>query len=262
MKYLSSSGVADDACVSPHAPCSSWWHVAPHVSPKALSVSLGILLLAWMAWVAMALLIDDHAAATLTEENGLFQALTVFCYVFAGVVFVWNGIWWLKIRRRGFYKWWAIILGLGCVFVAGEEINWGQTYLHFRTPAVLEHANLQQEFSLHNVRLPGPLSSKHWANELLWWLAACGGVVFPIGLIFSSVFRRWVSMVAFPVPPWLTQAYCLAATTIPRDGQLIGHLSRDNIPSELRELTIAVAIAVWAWAVWQRNRHDGSVHEY
>ena len=43
---------------------------------------------------------------------------------------------------------------------------------------------------------------------------------------------------------------------IPRDGVMLGRLSRDNIPSELREVTIAVAMLIWAWTL--RKQHHAT----
>lgn len=223
------------------------------VSPAWLRVTLWLLLPLWLLWVGTSLFHDDSLASALTVENGLLQNLTILCYGFAGVLFVS-----LSIRQRsakagwGLQPWWLLILAVGCVFVAGEEMNWGQTFLHYATPHWLEGANIQQEFSVHNLRLPGSLSNKHWANEILWWLAVVGGAVLPLALMGSQRFRRMAWRLALPIPPWLAQTYWLAAAVIPRDGWLLGRLTRDNIPSELREITIAVAIAVWAWSLWRR----------
>lgn len=50
----------------------------------------------------------------------------------------------------------CILLGLSVFYVvcAGEEISWGQRVFGFATPeAIIEH-NQQQEFNIHNLRLP------------------------------------------------------------------------------------------------------------
>jgi len=48
---------------------------------------------------------------------------------------------------------WLSWLGLGsfCLFVAGEEISWGQRLLGFRPPALFLENNFQQESNLHNL---------------------------------------------------------------------------------------------------------------
>ncbi|MDX9835333.1 MAG: hypothetical protein RBT36_09010 [Desulfobulbus sp.] len=51
----------------------------------------------------------------------------------------------------------CILLGLSAFYLvcAGEEISWGQRVFGFSTPeAIIEH-NQQQEFNVHNLKLPG-----------------------------------------------------------------------------------------------------------
>ncbi|MGH7232203.1 MAG: hypothetical protein ACREJU_12705 [Nitrospiraceae bacterium] len=228
--------------------------LVPDVSPVWFRATLWLLLPFWMLWVGISLFYDDTLASALTVENGLLQNLTVLCYGFAGIVLLCLSIPRLVLHpASGFQRWWLLILAVGCVFVAGEEMNWGQTFLHYATPSWLEGANIQQEFSVHNLSLPGSLSGKHWANEILWWMAVSGGAVLPLALAFSERFRRLTWVLKLPIPPWTAQMYWLAAAVIPRDGFLLGRLTRDNIPSELREITIAVAVAVWAWTLWRRR---------
>jgi hypothetical protein len=55
--------------------------------------------------------------------------------------------------RRG-HRWLAalyVVAALGAVFVAGEEISWGQRILGFVTPGELEDVNRQGETNVHNI---------------------------------------------------------------------------------------------------------------
>ena len=45
-----------------------------------------------------------------------------------------------------------ILAGIGLVFVAGEEISWGQRIIGFATPDYLLDINIQEELNLHNIR--------------------------------------------------------------------------------------------------------------
>lgn len=50
-----------------------------------------------------------------------------------------------------------LLATLGAVFVAGEEISWGQRIFGWSTPEALETLNAQQEISVHNIHgLHGP----------------------------------------------------------------------------------------------------------
>jgi hypothetical protein len=59
-----------------------------------------------------------------------------------------------RLRRRSGHPWQAvlfIVIGLGFIFVAGEEISWGQRLLGFETPEDLRNVNVQGETTLHNI---------------------------------------------------------------------------------------------------------------
>jgi hypothetical protein len=225
--------------------------LVPKTMPQWMETVMWFVLPAWMAWVAGSLYIDDTRAADWTLENGLLQVMTVACYLFGGILAA--RLTWSHFRREaapGPRRWWLFALTLGCLMVAGEETNWGQTYLGFHTPEFVREHNLQQEFSLHNMRLPGGISGTFLSNELLWYLAILGGAVLPLAIVAGPKIRTWMWAAQVPLPPWIAQAYCLAASVIPRDQDMLGILSRDNIPSELREVTIAAAVALWMWTLW------------
>jgi hypothetical protein len=221
--------------------------------PPRLQTGLWLVLAVWMAWVIKSLILDDRLAANLTLENGLLQDITVLCYGASAFLFARLVLRALHPHElSGFQRWWFLILGLGCLVVAGEEINWGQSLIQYETPDFLASTNVQQEVSLHNIELPG-LPGRHWSNVVLWGISLLGGVVIPTSLMVSPQIRRLIRIAEIPVPPWVSQGYFLAAALIPRDGDMLGRLSRDNIPSELREVTIAMAMLIWAWVFWRQQ---------
>lgn len=236
-------------------PAPSLAELIPSVSPRGLGIAMWLLLPPWMLWVAMSLMADDTRAAAWTLENGFLQFLTVVCYVLGGVLVA--RLTWLQFRTAvspSPRRWWLLVLTVGCLMVAGEETNWGQTYLNFETPELIRQSNLQQQFSIHNLRLPGDISGTYVSNEILWWLAILGGGILPLVLLMSPRMRGWAWAGELPLPPWQVQAYCLTAAAIPRDDDMLGKLTRANIPSELREVTIAMAVALWMWTLWRHRR--------
>lgn len=46
-----------------------------------------------------------------------------------------------------------VLLAVGCFFLAGEEISWGQRVIGIETPAALAEANQQSETNLHNINI-------------------------------------------------------------------------------------------------------------
>jgi hypothetical protein len=225
----------------------------PTVFPIWMRRSWWLVLLLWVAWVTWSMTIDDRVAARLTLENGLLQDLTVVCYTAAALLLFSVTFPALSPKApSSLRRWWLLVLAFGCLGVAGEEINWGQSVVEYETPEFLARTNIQQEVSLHNIELPG-LPGRHWSNEVLWGISLLGGIAIPISLLASARIRQLTWIMEVPLPPWLSQGYFLAAAIIPRDGAMLGRLSRDNIPSELREMTIAVAMLIWAWSLWRRR---------
>jgi hypothetical protein len=186
-------------------------------------------------------------------ENGLLQNITVICYGAAAIVFFRMVLRALHpCELSGLQRWWFLVLTLGCLVVAGEEINWGQSLIQYETPDFLASTNLQHEVNLHNIELPG-LPGRHWSNVVLWGISFLGGVVIPTCLLASKKIRQLIWNAEIPVPPWVSQGYFLAAALIPLDGAMLGRLSRENISSELREVTIAMAMLIWAWGSWRKQ---------
>lgn len=227
--------------------------IIPTILPHPLQPGLWSVLGLWTMWVMWTLTVDDRLAARLTLENGLLQDLTVLCYATAAILLfglVLRGLGPTAVPGLG--RWWLLTLTLGCLGVAGEEINWGQSVFQYETPEFLARTNIQQEVSLHNLELPG-LPGRHWSNDVLLIISLFGGAVLPILVLTSSQFRKLIWMAEIALPPWVSQGYFLVAALIPRDGNLLGRLSRDNIPSELREVTIAIAMLIWACALWRHQ---------
>ena len=193
-------------------------------------------------WVVWTLTVDDRLAAGLTLENGLLQDLTVLCYAAAAMLLF--GLLLRGLGPRTRTGTWTLVASHAHTWMlggGGEEINWGQSVFQYETPEFLARTNIQQEVSLHNIELPG-LPGRHWSNDVLLIISLFGGTVLPILVLTSPQIRRLAWMAEIPLPPWVSQGYFLAAALIPRDGDLLGRLSRDNIPSELREVTIAFAM--------------------
>ncbi len=83
----------------------------------------------------------------LTREDYWVESLTAVWFFLAGCLFF--GTAWREpsLLRRGVY----ILGGMAMLFIAGEEISWGQRIFGFATPDFLLPLNRQQEFNVHNI---------------------------------------------------------------------------------------------------------------
>ncbi|MEM6994560.1 MAG: hypothetical protein AAF721_28860 [Myxococcota bacterium] len=90
---------------------------------------------------------------TWMQEDGWAEWATVYGFLIAAVLI---GMRLLRWRRKAEVPGWLAPLGVGavaafCLFVAGEEISWGQRLLAFQPPEVFLEENFQQELNVHNL---------------------------------------------------------------------------------------------------------------
>ena len=113
--------------------------------------------------------------AWLYGEAGAIEWLTVV-FLLAAIVY---GVRVLRLAAGRGPRWlvvWALLLLLGAVYFAGEELSWGQHVFQWATPETWRQLNPQQETNLHNVhalfdQLP---------RALLTLAAFVGGVAVPL----------------------------------------------------------------------------------
>ncbi len=134
--------------------------------------------------VALALqAVDRELFLTAVEsEQGVVENGTALLLVPA-VVF---GLMALRRRRALPARWlgaWLLLLVAGSVYLAGEEVSWGQNWFGWTTPGWLDAVNDQGETNLHNTS--SWFDQKPRALFLLWVVVA--GLLFPL----ATRLKRW-----------------------------------------------------------------------
>jgi hypothetical protein len=144
-----------------------------------------------------------------------------------------------------------LVVAVGCLFVVGEEISWGQRILHFQTPEELRKINRQEEANIHNIRtilnglnatlLLGGLYGAV-APWLARWVGKDGERPRDIWLFVPPIFLTSSFAVVF--------AYKFSRFTIFRT-------SRYTIVrlGEWAELCFAFGLSMFALLVWWRLRN-------
>lgn len=128
--------------------------------------------------VAEILIEKQHSSAALEKllsENGpveLFQWAVIFLAFCAAALTLVQ----LRPKRDGWLFGWVLLALLGCLYVAGEEVSWGQHFLNWDTPAYWQALNDQQETNLHN--------TSSWLDQkprlILLIGIVTGGIIFPL----------------------------------------------------------------------------------
>ena len=82
------------------------------------------------------------------------RPIELFSFFFAitggilGLIFTW------KIKQKGedqLLFWFYLVFSFGLIFIAGEEVAWGQWFFGFETPPAIKAVNDQHEVTLHNL---------------------------------------------------------------------------------------------------------------
>lgn len=136
----------------------------------------------------------------LVQEDGPIEWATVGLFLVAGLARLP-----VAVRERRIFD---ALVALFCLFVAGEEISWGQRLLGFTPPEYFLAHNYQQEANLHNFAdlfgRPGPVLAA---------LLAAYGLLLP-ALASAEAGRRWLARLRVTVPPHAAIPWFAAAAAL------------------------------------------------
>jgi hypothetical protein len=106
--------------------------------------------LIWLAFqLAIEITLTPHTLAIIHSENGPHELVQFFVMAVAFGVACRV----LMTMDRGANRWmtaWIVIAAICSFYVAGEEMSWGQTVMHWATPSEWATLNDQDETNLHN----------------------------------------------------------------------------------------------------------------
>ena len=81
------------------------------------------------------------------QEDSILEWASFWSFFIAGIIYLKRGL-----RSTDILKsWWVWGLAIFCLFVAMEEISWGQRVLGYQPPEYFLEENYQQEFNIHNI---------------------------------------------------------------------------------------------------------------
>ncbi len=167
-------------------------------------------------------------------EDAPVEWLEFYCLVGAGLAF-------FEASRRSIaQKSKALVfagLGLLCLFVAGEEVSWGQRILGFTPPGYFAYHNVQREVTIHNLQA--------------WWMRpSTAALAFMLGYgILLPAMRLLIP--SLPAPPWGALPAFVAATSL-----FTQPISGND--DEVGELLFAIAmLAAGVDAMGLRGREGG-----
>lgn len=192
-----------------------------------------------------------------TGEDGLVEWATVVCYLLAAAVAIALAARWRREGRRVAAVAY-VVLCIGFVFIAGEEVSWGQRLLGFDGPAALVERNLQDEANLHNLLGRYALHAAYivialWGVGLGRWLVRRISWLRP-GYAFapSSELRWWfVPVLAY---------YVYVDYVVPPLNAMSSRLTIGEGPPRLQEpveLILGAGFLLFVVEVWMRSSNRG-----
>ncbi len=180
----------------------------------------------------------------LAAEDALGENLTALLYGVAGFMII---IHCLRKDQRVTNSWRAAILpmllGLFFIFIAGEEVSWGQRMLGISTPEAIREQNVQGEMNLHNLRFFGENAGILNQHTALNAFALLFGVVFPLGYFFVRRIRVIFNAVNFPISPL---ACCTFFAMGILQGQTIAKIYQHWSHTEVKELVFSLGVFCFA----------------
>ena len=207
------------------------------------------------------------------QEDQALEWASFWSFFVAAAVFALAA--WRQRRRTGALPWFLAGLALFCVFVAMEEISWGQRVFGHRPPDYFLAQNYQQELNLHNIASVD-LRLNVFRSIILGY-----GVLLPL-LALVPFARRLLDRLAIVPPPveltpsmfamfWLHLWYPWKFT-----GEIIecalgfgflfvaianaGEFSQRRVGNSLKQaasLVTLVAVLAFSTAWWSQNRQSG-----
>lgn len=132
--------------------------------------------------------------------------------------------------------WWTLaFFAATCLYIGGEEMSWGQWYLHWETPEYWSRINRQNETNLHNTSY----YFNHGPRNLLKAAIVVGGIVLPLvpmhlrGMFASLPYLRLMTPPVAVLPTAVIAMVLNLIAGIDKDSDLDVILPR---PSEAAEL--------------------------
>jgi len=214
---------------------------------RAFAWSLLVILICFCAYF---LFTQPALLNHLFAEDTFGENLSFLFLAFSGLTFLYltvimkgpdGRIQWAKNR---FY----LLFGLMLLFVAAEEISWGQRIIGFETPA--GWPNRQDEANLHNLFNKDPDKFFSLSNALVSLLMIVLGLLVPIANRVSSTIRNLVQRFNIPVLSFVAAMFMIVGVGIHVE-KLHSYYEETD---EIRELFMSCGFIVFAVQTLESHR--------
>lgn len=189
---------------------------------------------------------NEELYISLANEDSFFENMTAILYLIAGILLI-IAAFKNYIRNKIFLEvFLTLLLGLFFIFIAGEEVSWGQRILGINVPDVIKKHNVQQELTFHNLTVFQHLKFID-QHRLLNAFALLSGVIFPILYYFHKKFRNMLNFLYFPIIPL---SCCIIFSLGILYGQTIAKIYPHYTHTEVKEFIFSAGYFIFSISLY------------
>ncbi len=141
--------------------------------------------------------VDEEFYSWFADEDSLAENLSAVFFFLTGLILLLKSLRKIKKGVKFQKEVLFILLGLGFLFAAGEEISWGQRIFNIPTSEFLMKYNAQQEISSHNLFFFH--TSLYNPNTITDVFVFVMGIFIPVCCFFIPSFRNYLEKFNFPI---------------------------------------------------------------
>jgi hypothetical protein len=216
-----------------------------------VALPLALMITYIVAWQAL----SPERRIAINDEMGLVENIGTLLFVVAGVVAL---TLFFKSKGNAPTPWriFYLLYGLGALFIAAEELSYGQHILNFNSPEYFQQYSKQKEVNLHN--LGGDAMSKT-LRRVAEIAVPIAGVITPVVILLLD--RRAFTPGHWPfytLPLWEASAALLLADLcyFIRKNEWFGITDMDEVAEGFWGLACLFWIAVLAERVLSQPRRE------
>jgi hypothetical protein len=211
----------------------------------------------WWSWLPGAFLLlqilseiflPQPLLSAMHSENGPHELLQ---FVILLAAFICSVFLLLKsaVQKRWWFSLWCLLAAVGCFYVAGEEISWGQQFFDWATPENWMAKNDQGETNLHN--------TSSWLDQkprlILLAGIIIGGLLIPLLKWLRPKLVPSRFDVIYPPPQLaLVAALALGIKIAEKTGEQFGLILFERA-SEVEELFMYYFVYLYVWTLKINN---------
>ena len=201
----------------------------------------------FVAQIGIEMLVPQEYLADLHSEGGPHEILQ-FGFAFIALIYALiclRNIW---PQKPPLLTAWVIFFCIGCTYIAGEEVSWGQHFFNWGTSEFWSEMNDQNETNLHNI--------SSWLDQkpklLLFLGTIVGGLIIPALQKFKLGLLPQQIKIIYPHAIMGVTAVCILLTKIIDKGQEAIDMTIFTRASEVEEVYLFYFVLLYLVILHQR----------